>query len=67
MHPPSDDETLELMQKHGDPVDHTKRYGWFYQFCVSDLQGLIADWLQRQARRVKRKKKQLDNQRDFFL
>lgn len=42
---PNDREILDLMKKHGDPVDMKNRYGWIYQFSIEDIQELMRDWI----------------------
>lgn len=52
MRPPTDKQMLQLMKKHGDPVDHSNRFGWVYQFSIEGLRELILEWIQREERRL---------------
>lgn len=56
---PTDKQALQLMKKHGDPVDCSNRFGWVYQFSTEGLRELIHEWIQREEKRLAKKKPDL--------
>ena len=62
MRPPTNKQTLQLMKKHGDPVDHSNRFGWVYQFSIEGLRELILEWIQREERRLSKLQTDLLNE-----